>query len=208
MTGSFDNKNSGAKILELSSPTEFFHKLISEAQSNQGISLTPNVEFYIVQLLSQYVSSTGQSFSNSLALTYAKAMESSHGDRMLLLKQIGDNALFISGFFREFFTRKCFDMSYYIGMGANAYGELSALTSKHGKSSKQAAQTYREMAKSFSQSVEVLLYVAKITFPENNDPSENLLNTYEAWLDTASTQLEEELRSQGITPIAIKKILQ
>jgi hypothetical protein len=208
MTGSFDRKNSEAKILELSSPAEFFHKLISEAQSAQSISLTTNVEFYVVQLLSRYVSTTDENFSNSLALTYAKAMESSHGDRILLLKQIGDNALFISGFFREFFTRKCFDMSYYISMGRNAYSELSALTSRHGKSGKQTAQTYREMAKFFPQSVEILLYVAKITFPNNNAPSENLLNTYEAWLDTASIQLEEELRTQGIIPIAIKKILQ
>ncbi len=208
MTAFFRNKSSETSLLELRSPTEFFHDLILSAQKTRNISLGTNVEFYVVNLLCEFVSGASPEFTNSLALTYAKAMESSHGDRITLLKQIGDNSLFVAGFFRDFFARKSFDIAYYISMGSGAYSHLSSLMRQHGKRGKQTSLVYGEMAESFSKSVEVLFHVAEKTFPNEKDPSENLLNTYEVWLDTASSQLENELREQGIVPVPIKKIMQ
>jgi len=93
------------------SPQAFFHEKVQEAQSRQGIMLSENVEFYIVNLLCDYVRvDEGKLNDDCLALILKKALESPSGEQIFLYKKLADTALYFSGFFQEYFNNKCFDI--------------------------------------------------------------------------------------------------
>ncbi len=184
------------------SPTQFFHKKIVEAQEKQNLKLSENVEFYLVNLMCDYVQIKNTNTTDDcLALTLKKALESPYGEKVCLYKKLADSALYFSGFFQEYFNNKSFDIRYYVTMGESAYGELSSLM--RGKSSYNStmSQIYKEMSKSFLTSVDILLHISEETTHQDNIRS--TLSIYDAWLNTASAKLQKELIDRGITPIKV-----
>lgn len=183
-------------------PTQFFHEKVVEAQEKQHLKLSENVEFYLVNLLCDYVRSNNtNSTDDCLALTLKKALESSYEEKVCLYKKLADNALYFSGFFQEYFNNKSFNIKYYVTMGESAYGELSCLM--RGKSSYRStmSQIYKEMSKNFLHAVDVLLHISEQTSQQDNVRS--TLSIYDAWLNTESTKLHKELFERGITPLKI-----
>jgi hypothetical protein len=187
-----------------SNATVYFHDLIVEAQERQNLRVHEDVEFYLVNLLVDYLSINAAQQTDCLALTYAKAQASPHGERILLFKQLADSSLYFAGFFQEFFLKKGLDLSYCITMGSNAYQQLADLMRGGGKAEKNVARLYRDMARTFRQSVVLLLDVSQRTIHQG-EPSRGTLQLYETWLDTASQSLEQELWERGIIPIAQNK---
>ncbi len=182
-------------------PMQFFHEKIVEAQEKNHSKLTENVEFYLVNLLCDYVRSHPESKEEScLALLLKKALESSPLERVPIYKKIADNSLYFSGFFQEYFNNKSFNVRYYVSMGESAYGELASLMK--GASSYQAtmAQIYKEMSKSFLQAVDILLHIAENTHAQ--DQMRSNLSLYDAWLSTSSPKIQKELFRRGIHPVA------
>ncbi|MES2615343.1 MAG: hypothetical protein V4591_08010 [Bdellovibrionota bacterium] len=200
------NKLNSTKELSLLAsdinPTQFFHEKIVEAQEKQNLRLTENVEFYLVNLLCDYVRSNNSSAAEDcLALTLKKALESSYGEKICLYKKLADDALYFSGFFQEYFNNKSFDIRYYVTMGESAYGELSSLM--RGKSSYNStmSQIYKEMSKNFLSAVDILLHVSEKTSHQEDERS--TLSLYDAWLNTNSAKLQKELFERGINPLKV-----
>lgn len=186
------------------SPQAFFHERVQEAQSRQGIVLTENVEFYIVNLLCDYVRVNEARLSDDcLALILKKALESPTGQQIFLYKQLADTALYFSGFFQEYFNRKCFDISYYVMMGEGAYGQLSSLMRKRTASEAALGEIYGEMASSFGTAVDILTDVSEKTTGFESERS--TLSLYDAWLSTTSRKLASDLNKRGINPIRVSK---
>lgn len=181
----------------------FFHEKVVEAQQRQNVKLSENVEFYIVNLLCEFVNLNDTGEDDCLALILKKALESPTGEQIMLYKRLGDTALYFSGFFQEYFNRKCFNVSYYINMGESAYSQLSHLMRR--KQTTNVATMYAEMSKEFSRAVDILLDVSEHT--ANQDETRNTLSIYDAWLHTASEKLEKDLRKRGILPIRPKNKL-
>lgn len=201
------SSNSAAQVLwtDNISPAGFFHEKVLEAQERQNVKLTENVEFYIVNLLCEFVTLNKSDDEDCLALILKKALESPHGEQVLLFKRLGDTALYFSGFFQEYFNRKCFDVSYYMTMGENAYGQLASLMRR--KATGNVAEVYDEMSKGFSRAVDILLDVSEHTAQAENP--RDTLSIYDAWLGTASQKLEKDLRKRGVYPIkSSKKMMQ
>ena len=183
-------------------PTQFFHEKIVEAQEKQHLKLSENVEFYLVNLLCDYVRSTeNQASEDCLALILKKALESSHSEKIGLYKKLADNALYFSGFFQEYFNNKSFDIRYYVTMGESAYGELSNLMRGKASYNQTMSQIYKEMSKNFIPAVDVLLHVSEITSHQENIRS--TLSVYDAWLNTSSKKLQKELIQRGIHPLKV-----
>lgn len=181
-------------------PLQFFHEKIIEAQEKQHLKLSENVEFYLVNLLCDYIRyNDASSTDNCLALTLKKALESSYGEKICLYKKLADTALYFSGFFQEYFNNKSFDIKYYVNMGESAYGELSSLMQGNSSYNKTMSQIYKEMSQSFLASVDILLHVSEQTYQQDN--VRNTLSIYDAWLNTASEKLHKELMKRGITPV-------
>jgi hypothetical protein len=186
------------------SPQAFFHEKVKEAQSRQGIMLSENVEFYIVNLLCDYVRVDEARISDDcLALILKKALESPTGEQIFLYKRLADTALYFSGFFQEYFNRKCFDISYYVMMGEGAYGQLSQLMRKKTGSESALGEIYGEMASSFGTAVDILTDVSEST--TGFESQRSTLSLYDAWLSTTSRKLAGDLRKRGINPVRVSK---
>ncbi len=185
-------------------PTHFFREKVLEAQERQRVKLSENVEFYLVTLLCDMMllKEDGRA-EDCLALILKKALASPHGEQVVLFKQLGDTALYFSGFFQEYFNRKCFDLSYYVSMGESAYGQLSNLMRQKTSYSDTMSKIYSEMSSSFSQSVDILVDVSEQTNHSNKE--RDLLGLYDAWLSTSSVKLEKDLYKRGINPIKVSK---
>jgi hypothetical protein len=184
-------------------PTQFFHQRVVEAQERQGVKLPEHVEFYVVNLLCDFVRTdpkTGEPEGDCLALILKRALESPHGERVMLYKRLGDTALYFSGFFQECFNSKCFDVGYYMMMGENAYGELSSLMRRKSSYESTMSEIYRDVSKNFGKAVDVLMDVSEHTSGQASD-KRNTLSVYDAWLSTASEKLERELLRRGIHPV-------
>ena len=192
---------------EDTNPTHFFRERILEAQTRQNVRLPDNVEFYLVQLLCDFVKTRGEPTDESdcLALTLKKALEGSFGEKVLLFKHIGDTALYFSGFFKESFNRKAYDMSYYVMMGGNAYQQLASLMRAHTTYGKTMAEIYSELSLHFTPAVEVLMDVSEQTAGQADSKGFNALNVYSQWLSTDSLKLGRDLLREGIIPVPVKK---
>lgn len=186
------------------SPQAFFHEKVLEAQSRQGVNLSENVEFYIVNLLCDYVRvDDARMTDDCLALILKKALESPAGERIFLYKKLADTALYFSGFFQEYFNRKCFDISYYVMMGEGAYEQLSHLTRKRTASEAALSEIYGEMASSFGTAVDILTDVSENT--SGFETHRSTLSLYDAWLSTTSKKLAKDLNKRGINPVRVSK---
>jgi hypothetical protein len=183
-------------------PTRFFHEKVVEAQERQKLKLTENVEFYIVNLLCGYVrTSPSKEYDDCLAFILKKALESSFLEKIALYKKLADTALYISGFFQEYFNRKSFDIKYYVNMGESAYSELSHLLKGKNTYHVTMSKIYREMSANFKNAVDILLDISEQT--SNHEGIRSTLSLYDAWINTESTQLEKELLSRGVNPVKV-----
>jgi hypothetical protein len=198
-------------LLEETSPQGFFHEKVKQAQKRQGLALSEDMEFYIVQLLADYVTLNSrenslQSQTDCLALILKQALESDHHEQIHLFKKLGDTALYFSGFFQEYFNNKCFDVSYYISMGGNAYGNLAGIL-KGGKSSyaSSMSKTYEQLSTGFTKAVDVIMDVSEHTTGVSQTSKRSTLSLYDSWLSTASTKLEKDLLDRGVIPVPVLK---
>jgi hypothetical protein len=184
-------------------PTNFFRERVVEAQDRQGLKLSENVEFYIVNLLCDFVTyrhPTDTTEGDCLALILKKALESGEQERIALFKRLADTSLYFSGYFQDYFTNKCFDVSYYMQMGSSAYGQLADIMRGRNSYESTMSEIYRDMNRNFSKAVDVIMDVSENTNPAGS-PSRSTLSVYDSWLTSASVKLEKDLLSRGIIPV-------
>lgn len=179
------------------STTLYFKDMIDAAIKNQRIKIDTMVEFYLVNLLTDFVNTEKiRRFANEpLVMTLDRALNSGMSEQRILFKEIGDTTLYVSGFFSDSFNRKLVDIDYYIEIGRIAYNYLSNLM--------KDARTvfydlYRELAERFKTFVDILVEVSERT---RLTSKKDILRIYERWLRMKSKRNEELLRELGIEPI-------
>ena len=177
-------------------PVSFFQEKVHEAQKRQGVLLSEDLEFYLVNLLCHFIYQSEFS-KNCLALIFKQAIESEDKeDRALLFKELGDTALYFSGFFQESFQRKTYDLSYYISMGSGAYLQLSNVTPH-----KNLSQTYQKIGEGFVEAMDILTDVSEQTHQRST------LSIYTSWQSSGSNLLRNELFKRGVIPVPHKKTM-
>jgi hypothetical protein len=141
----------------LLSPQEFFRDSVNEAATKNSLIITEATEFYLVNLLTQFIdtkylfsiNSQGKLEEEPLALLFADAFEEpTPAYRAKLCQKIGDISLYVSGFFSESFKKRLVDIDYYISMGQIAYG-----TAKNLSSGKAHEEVYEEIIEKFNKIV-------------------------------------------------------
>lgn len=184
----------------------FFHDSVGAALINQRIEAEDHTIHYIVDLLSGftrtenlYPSASGAA-RKPLALMLAQALESSSAHkRNEALRQLGDLALFISGFFPNSLSRSLVDVDYYIAMGGNAYGSLSDSVKSYSRGNVFSA-VFAELAEKFQHFADVLSEVSEQALL---DSDRDVLRLYERWVCTRSKRIEKQLRKLGIHPLQV-----
>ncbi len=186
-------------INRVSDVREFFYRQIRDAIENQCIDATPEAECYLVHLLSRFAKSERlyQELNNrveedALFKLLERAMEADRESRIILLRRLGDIALYFAGYFPESLTRKLVDLDYYIQMGGTAYGSISSLVTRPPEQ-----DLYQELSLKFKHWVQILSEVSTHTQIHSE---QDLLRLYESWLETGNQVAHRLLHKKGIIP--------
>ena len=185
--------------------TEFFRGEVTTARDELGMQLDDIIEYYLVRLLCDY-SRPGTPAPNGeepLALMYKRAMDAPPGERVQILKNLGDGALYVSGFFVEFVEKSLVDIDYYIAMGGNAYGSLSETIGGH-KNGETIAELYAKLAKKFNELVDLLNEVASKGAKADALSHQDMLKMYDRWTRTGNHRIQKKLADVGLFPVGRK----
>jgi hypothetical protein len=180
------------------SAVEYFKELVDGALSRQGLAAQELTAYYVVQLLASFLQrrfTGGQ--DDALALRLGRALDSAGMQQRASLKEIGDVALFVSGFFSDSLTRKLVDVDYYVSIGGCAYNTLSRV-----EADEAFSPVFAELGEKFVGFVDVLAEVSERTSCSSNA---DLLRLYEKWLKTGSRRSGQLLVERGVVPNASVK---
>ncbi|TLM78993.1 hypothetical protein ACONUD_15375 [Microbulbifer harenosus] len=152
--------------------------------------------WYIGNLLARFGDS-GQVFSydrgeldiRPLALLYRDALEvDSHHHRCLLLRQLGDLALFLGALFPENYARRGIGRDYFIGMGGGAYDYL-------GENARHNRSVFSELSRRFDRLLEL---VALVCGRGQVLDAGDILQLYQRWRESGDPQVAAQLRGLGV----------
>lgn len=196
----------GAPELDLMvKPQEFFKQKITEALTNQRVEVSDDVEFYLVNLLCEFISANKLEAMNGdlsaletpLALMLKEALEAPPTNKLRIYKFLGDSSLYLAGFFQDYFNRKVYDIDYYITLGSTAYTNVSIIfRDYHGD--ENFGEMYGNLASKFPTLVEV---VAEVSDMPGGAKPVDILSVYHRWTKNNSDRLRKVLQRCGITPI-------
>ncbi len=186
-------------VFRRESAVEYFKELVDGALSHQGFATQELTAYYVVQLLASFLQRrfiTVEEDATPLALRLGSALDSGGTRQRTSLKEIGDVALFVSGFFSDSLSRKLVDVDYYVSIGGRAYRALSRVESD------MFSPVYAELGEKFVGFVDVLTEVSERTSCSSNA---DLLRLYEKWLKTGSRRSGQLLVERGVVPNASVK---
>ena len=182
-------------------PQDYFRELITEALGKQRLATQPETEFYLVNLLNEFMTtdrlyartSEGGVREESLAIMLKEALEQPVSYlQCSQFKHIGDVSLYVAGFFQDSLNRKLVDVDYYIDMGGSAYHQASLRADEE-----LFRALYLDLASKFGSLVEVLAEVSDKTTPRSE---KDILRMYELWIRTRSDRAAKALQEAGILP--------
>ena len=124
-----------------------------------------------------------------LALLYKDAHEADTArERCLLLRQLGDVALFVGALFPENYARRGILKDYFVGMGGGAYSYLS-------ENARQNRHIFSELASMFAHLLDL---VAKVCAKQKLFDYADVLALYERWRQNGDPRLGQQLQALGI----------
>jgi hypothetical protein len=182
-------------ILREQTPAEYFKDLVESSLARQHIQAADLTEYYLVNLLCQYIRlDVGSGLGDEgepLAVRLARALQSGGSEQRARLRSLGDFSLFMSGFFSDSFRRKLIDVDYYVSMGEYAYASL-------GRRDEDAfSEVFAELANKFVGFTDVLADISERTALGSHV---DVLRLYEKWLRTGSERDGQRLVERGILP--------
>jgi len=192
-------------IVEAPNVESFFHESVTDSLSSQNVDVCDETVVYITQLLAQYVRSDRLFERNEdgvqlkpLAVLYcnAAAARDRHARRDYL-KQLGDLALFISGWFAHNLERRRVGVGYYVQMGECAYDWLSEC---HGATVRDRvfAQIFQDLARHFNEMRDA---ISEIHMAVDSRSDSDLLGLYELWQRSGSARAAGLLRAEGVNVV-------
>lgn len=188
-----------AKSLFLVDSNQYFVDCVSEALKEQKVKTFPQVENYLVHILTHYMYTNNlhetEVDSNiktptTLAELLLQSQISEPSQKVSLLKKLGDRSLYLSGFFADSFNRKIVDANYYAQMGGVAYETLAQCTREDIQ-----AKVFLEISRKFTSFVDVFSY---ISHKSQITSSQNILQVYDRYLKTGSGVAKKALLESGI----------
>jgi hypothetical protein len=182
-----------ASLVRNESAGEFFRELLESAMTRQHLRAHATTSFYLVNLLSGFIRTNGEDDADQpLGIRLAQALQADRVRQRDGLRRVGDQSLFISGFFADSLNRSLVDVDYYITLGEYAYGSLA-------RSGDALEDVFDELSDKFAAFVDVLAEVSERSALTSNA---DVLRLYEKWLRTGSRRSGNLLASKGILPNA------
>jgi hypothetical protein len=184
---------------------DFFHERVDAAVHDKRAPVSEEGVFYLTNLLVERSHTDRQDDAETLVELRLRAQT---GDRMCAIqsyRELGDRALYLSGFFRGSLKRSLMSMEYYLHMGATAYDTLSRILDfgRRGpqEGHKDLSEIYLELADRFAVCSDVLSEVEQEVRAEKTEPTDaDVLRLYERWLSSGSPAAARRLRELGVIP--------
>lgn len=175
---------------------DYFRKKLEEASEQVATPPHADTLWYTGNMLARFGESDqlfsyddGEVNIRPLALLYCDAHDAdSHSERCLILRQLGDLALFLGALFPENFERRGLYKNYLVGMGGGAYDYLSENAHQH-------RHVFSELATTFTRMLEL---VAQVCARETTFDSADIVNLYRRWKRTGNPRLAAQLRALGV----------
>ena len=132
---------------------------------------------------------SGEVTLRPLAMLYQDAHEAmDERERCLILRQLGDLALFLGALFPENYQRRGIGKDYFVGMGGGAYDYLSENANSH-------RHVFQELANTFTRMLEL---IASVCARQNCFDSRDIINLYRRWQQTGNPAIASQLQAMGI----------
>jgi hypothetical protein len=188
----------GITLLREDTALEFFREQVTRAMEHQRVETSAFAQHYLADLLTRCLRADALPAAEPgfdempLAMLYLRALQLAARERTRRLREMGDIALFVSGFFADSVIEKVGDLHYYRQLGGDAYARLGRERSWLG------ADVFSELAARFQVFADVL---AEVSEASRLTSSRSVLGLYERWLQTGSRRAARLLEEHGITPV-------
>jgi len=183
---------------------DFFHERVDAAATNQQSPLSQEGIFYLSNLLAEQSHCSDTDSPQTLVELLLRARSAGPSSAVTDYREVGDRALYLSGFFRAHIERGMVGMEYYLHMGAAAYQTLSSLL-RFGPKASGFSEIFAELSGAFPVASAILNEVeqevraeASIDKPQPSD--QEIVALYERWQSTGSPQAARKLQSLGLLP--------
>lgn len=172
----------------------YFKELVDGAMARQRIAADELTAFYVVHLLASFLRRPAEADETPLALRLWQALDAGGIRQRTSLRQIGDESLFVSGFFSDSLRCGLVDVDYYVSIGGTAYTALSRYETD------RLSPVFAELARKFVAFVDVLSEVSERSGCTSSNA--DLMRLYEKWLKTGSSRSGKLLVERGVLPTA------
>ncbi len=176
---------------------DFFHEHVDAAVSSTGSSVSEDSVYYLSNLLVERGRIRDERPPDTLVELRMQAQEQGGLRAVSTWRELGDKALYESGFFRASIQRRTVSVDYYLSMGATAYDQLAALLRMPGGAG-GLDSVYAELAGRFATCSEVLQMVRDALRAHTHS---DILRLYEEWIDTNNPRAAERLKELGVVPM-------
>jgi hypothetical protein len=200
---SVETKSDSAELalIERTTPRAVFAELVASALWETRVQPSPMAIAYLIELLDSRVhtaapAADGTADEATLAEDLLEARLQAGIARLRRLRNLGDRALFVAGFFGDSLSRSVVDIDYYGDVGRAAYANLAESLARQ-VTEKTWTGLYLELAQRFHEFVDVLAEVGDRT---RSGGSEDLLRLYERYLRTGSPRDRSRLARRGHVP--------
>lgn len=195
--------NGGRRILPSHNVREFFRECVDEVIARQRVEAGDHTVHYVVNLLTLfsraeelYEEGDGLKPLAAMLRDAVDAPSDPHRDRAM--QRLGDVALFVAGFFPDYFARRSVDVDYYIRMGGSAYAWLAG-RARHSTQVRAFGGIFAELGEKFGAFVEV---IGEVSEQGRTYTPADIMRLYELWLRTGSARASRRLKELGIQPPA------
>jgi hypothetical protein len=178
----------------------FFGEAVGSALSSHRVEASAGAKEYLVGVLADFArcGDAATMLKRPVALLLNEALSAPPAERFERLKGVGDNSLYVSGFFHEHLSARGVDSVYVARLGSTAYGAAAGML---GGGESQAGDIFQELAAKFGGFARVLREVADAIFAESARDAASLVKVYERWRRTGSERLGRALVAQGMLPV-------
>ena len=168
-------------------------ELVNEAQQNCNTWLSEVIESYLVFMLIRFMAYP-QILNSVLGMDLLKSAHSVGEQRRLMLRDVGDSCLLVSGLFPGRIEKKHLKISYFVHLGQFAYGTLSL------EISSETGKLYDGLCNGFVKLMDVLQAIRSLD--ANRSDALMPIQAFDQWHETGSQQAFRSLRDvTGAIPI-------
>ncbi len=185
---------------------DFFHERVDAAVAHQRAPVSEEGVFYLTNLLVEQGRAQAAQEPQTLVELHLRARTGDRRSAILSYREMGDRALYLTGFFRKHLDRGLVSLEYYLHMGAAAYGTLADMLhlprTRQASGHRTLSEIYHELGRRFEACSNVLLEVEQEVRSEGETRNDvDVLRLYERWLETGSLQAARRLQELGVIPM-------